>query len=70
MKWTRRMDSYLSEDGKFWIHRYWAEHGHKTATRNWWTLCVWRSGSYCVVDDVKGFVAAKKLAEQYVKEQA
>lgn len=71
MKWIRRATSnYLTEDGKLWIHRYWADHGHKSATRNWWTLCVWDSGNWNVIDDVAGFVEAKKLAEQFIKEKS
>ena len=71
MRWKRWANSnYLTEDGRLWIARYSADYGHKTATRNWWTLCVWDGDNWNVVDDVKGFAAAKKLAEQYVKEQS
>ena len=69
MKWKRNAGGgYLSEDGQLWIHRYWAETGHKTYTRKWWTLCVQDGSGWSVVDDVSGFVAAKEMAEQFRKE--
>jgi hypothetical protein len=67
MKWARDADgNYFSDDGQLWIHRLWSDEGHKTRHRTWWTLCSREADGWNVVDDVKGFASAKKLAEQLV----
>ncbi len=70
MKWIRRANSnYYSEDGQFWVHRYWYDEEYKTRCRNWWTVCVKRpSGDWLVIDDGEGFKAAKEYAKRYKEE--
>jgi len=72
MKWNRHGDKgYTSEDGQFWIHRYWYDEGYKTRYRNWWTICVKEpSGDWLVIDDCEGFKGAKEYAERYKEEEA
>ena len=70
MRWIRvKNGGYVSENQQLWIHRFWADYGYKTATQNWWTLCVASPSGWDVVDDVSSFMAAKKLAEQSTGEE-
>lgn len=67
MRWVRDEEgNYLSEDGRLWIHRLWYDQGQKTRYRTWWTLCVREGDDWNVVDDVKGFATAIRLAEELI----
>ena len=71
MKWIRFEDSnYYSEDGQFWVHRMWVEENEKGKHRTSWTLCIREGQDWNVLDDVRGFAVAKKLAEQFIEEES
>ena len=47
------------------IHRYWADYGHKTATRSRWTVCSAGSDGMSVLEDLESLREAKQYAEKH-----